>query len=70
MKIFEGDEGGSSPCSCRRALQAEEQPVQRPCGLSMLSMLEEIARRLACLHRESQGEESRTGDQRQHRGSC
>lgn len=47
--------------SGRRAFQAEEQPVQTPCGMSMLSILEETARRLICLGGVSQREGSRRG---------
>lgn len=45
----------------RRAFQAEEQPVQMPCGMSMLSILEETSRRLICLGGVSQREGSRRG---------
>ena len=47
-----------------RAFQAEEQSVQRPCGISVLNKVEEAARRLPSLSGVSQGEESRRGRQR------
>lgn len=47
-----------------RAFQAEEQPVQRPCGRSMLNMLEEAVRRFGHLCGVRQGEGSDRGGQR------